>query len=144
MNYCSYSRRFRINLCSSTTSICTTGLAAVHNSEDMSYCASKACTLNSYPLSLCVRDNIDLLQTLKFCRSQWPRGLRHEPSSPTRTLGSWVPIPIESLMSACVFSVCVVLCVGSGLSSGWSPVQGVLLTVCRLRNLKSGQGPQGQ
>jgi hypothetical protein len=32
--------------------------------------------------------------------------------------------------------VCVVLCVGSGLASGWSPVQGVLLTVCRLRNWK--------
>jgi hypothetical protein len=44
-------------------------------------------------------------------RSQWPRGLRYDPSSLTRTLGSW---------DACVrlFCVCVVLCVGSGHSMG--------------------------
>jgi hypothetical protein len=34
-----------------------------------------------------------------------------------------------------------VLCVGSGLATRWSPVQGVLPTVYRLRNWKSGQGP---
>jgi hypothetical protein len=28
-----------------------------------------------------------------ICRSRWPRGLRHEMSSPARTLGSWVGIP---------------------------------------------------
>jgi hypothetical protein len=44
-------------------------------------------------------------------------------------------------MSVYVYSVCVVLCVRSGLATGWSPVQGVLPTVCRLRNWKSGQGP---
>jgi hypothetical protein len=59
-------------------------------------------------------------------RSQWPRGLRNEPSSPSRTLGSWFRIPHEAWMSVCVYSVCVVLCVGSGLATGWSPVQGVL------------------
>jgi hypothetical protein len=38
-------------------------------------------------------------------------------------------------MDFCVilFCVCVVLCVGSGLTTGWSPVQGVLPTVCRIR-----------
>jgi hypothetical protein len=36
-----------------------------------------------------------------------------------------------------------ILRVGSGLATGWSPVQGVLPTVHRLRNWKSGQGPQG-
>jgi hypothetical protein len=41
----------------------------------------------------------------------------------------------------CVYSVCVVLCEGSGLATGWSPVHRVLPTVCRLRNWKSGQGP---
>jgi hypothetical protein len=48
-------------------------------------------------------------------------------------------------MDVCVrlFSVCVVLCVGSGLAKGWSPVQGVLPTMYRLRNWKSGQGPKG-
>jgi hypothetical protein len=79
------------------------------------------------------------------CRSQWPRGLRHEPSSRARRLRSWVRIPLKTWMPVCVrlFCVCVVLCVGSGLATGWSPVQGVLTTVYRLRNWKSGQGLQG-
>jgi hypothetical protein len=40
-------------------------------------------------------------------------------------------------MDVCLrlFCVCAVVCVGSGLASGWSPVQGVLPTVLRLRNL---------
>jgi hypothetical protein len=48
-------------------------------------------------------------------------------------------------MDVCVrlFCVCVVLCEGSGLAEGWSPVQGVLPTVYSLRNWKSGQGSQG-
>jgi hypothetical protein len=48
-------------------------------------------------------------------------------------------------MDVCVrlLCVCVVLCVGSGLATGWSPVQGILLTVYRLGDWKSGQGPQG-
>jgi hypothetical protein len=33
-----------------------------------------------------------------------------------------------------LFCVCVVLCLGSGLATGWSLVQGVLPTVYRLRN----------
>jgi hypothetical protein len=47
-------------------------------------------------------------------------------------------------MDVCVrlFCICAVLCVGSGLATGCSPVQGVLPTVCGLRNWKSGQGPQ--
>jgi hypothetical protein len=40
-------------------------------------------------------------------RSQWPRGLRHELSSPAQTLGSWVRIPLEVWMSVCVYSVYV-------------------------------------
>jgi hypothetical protein len=50
-------------------------------------------------------------------RSQWSRGLRHEPSSPARTLGSWVPIPLEVWMSVCFYSVCV-LCVDRGFATG--------------------------
>jgi hypothetical protein len=48
-------------------------------------------------------------------------------------------------MDVCVhlFCVCVVLCVRNGLATGWSPVQGVQPTVCRLRSWKSGQDPQG-
>jgi hypothetical protein len=46
-------------------------------------------------------------------------------------------------MDACVrlFSVYVVLCLGRGLATGSSPVQGVIPTVYRIKKLKSGQGP---
>jgi hypothetical protein len=86
------------------------------------------------------------LRTLSFClhsiinsydsqsRSQWPRGLRHELSSPARTLGSWVGIPLKTWMSVCVYSVFVLSCVGRGLAACWSPVQGILPTVLVLRN----------
>jgi hypothetical protein len=42
-----------------------------------------------------------------------------------------------------LFSVCVVMCVGSGFATGWSPVQGLLPAVYGLRNWKSGYRPQG-
>jgi hypothetical protein len=35
-----------------------------------------------------------------------------------RTLGSWVRIPLEPWISVCVYSVCVVLCVGRGIATG--------------------------
>jgi hypothetical protein len=63
------------------------------------------------------------------CRSQWPRGLRHEMSSPARTLGTWVRNPLETWTFVCVYSVFMLSCVGSGLATGWSLVQGVLPTV---------------
>jgi hypothetical protein len=75
-------------------------------------------------------------------RSQWPRDLRHELSSLARTLVSWVRIPSRhGCLSA--FILCVVLRVGSGLATRWSPVQGVLSTVYGLRNWKNGQGQKG-
>jgi hypothetical protein len=40
-----------------------------------------------------------------------------------------------------LFCVCVVLCVGSGLATGWSPVQGVLQTVYRIKKLKKRPRP---
>jgi hypothetical protein len=43
----------------------------------------------------------------------------------------------------CVFCVCLALCVGSGLTSGWSPVKGVLPNEYRIKKLKTGQGPNG-
>jgi hypothetical protein len=64
-----------------------------------------------------------------YSRSQWPRGLRNELFSPTRTLRSWVRIPLEACMPVCVYSVCAVLCAGNGLATGWFPDQGVLPTV---------------
>jgi hypothetical protein len=38
-------------------------------------------------------------------RSQWLRGLRHEMSSLSRTLGLWVRIQLKTWMSVCVYSV---------------------------------------
>jgi hypothetical protein len=51
---------------------------------------------------------------------------RQEMSLPARTLRSWVRIPLKAWMSVCVYSVFVL---GSGLATGWSPIQGVLPTV---------------
>jgi hypothetical protein len=65
----------------------------------------------------------------------------HGPSSPARTLWPWVRILLEALISVFSYCVRVVLCVGSDLATGWSPVQGILPTAytSRLRNWKSGQ-----
>jgi hypothetical protein len=48
-------------------------------------------------------------------RSQWPRGLRKEVSSPARTLGSLVQIPLNAWMFVCLYSVFVL---GSGPVTG--------------------------
>jgi hypothetical protein len=74
-------------------------------------------------------------------RSEWQRGLRHELSSPARTLGSWVRIPLKAWMSVRVYSLCVFLRVGRGLATVSSPVQGVLQTVYMIKKLKNGQNP---
>jgi hypothetical protein len=47
-----------------------------------------------------------------------PARLRQELSSPSATLSSWVGIPLQAWKSVCAYSVCVVLCVGSGLATG--------------------------
>jgi hypothetical protein len=62
-----------------------------------------------YPGSYLYQSTIHILSLEESTksRSQWPRGLRHEPSSPAQTLGSWVRIPLEAWMSACVYSVFV-------------------------------------
>jgi hypothetical protein len=68
-----------------------------------------------------------------FSRSQGPRGLRHEMSSPAWTLGSWVRIPLEAKVFVCVYSVFVLSCASSGLATGWSLVQGALPTVYKCK-----------
>jgi hypothetical protein len=40
-----------------------------------------------------------------------------------------------------LFCVCALLCVGSGLATGWSPVQGVLPTMHGITKLKKRAGP---
>jgi hypothetical protein len=39
-------------------------------------------------------------------------------------------------LCVCLFCVCAVLCLGRGLATGWSPVQGLLPTVYRIKELK--------
>jgi hypothetical protein len=53
------------------------------------------------------------------CRVQSPIYLRHEMTSPIRTLGLWIRIPLKAWMSVCVFSTVVLSCVGSGLETDW-------------------------
>jgi hypothetical protein len=43
----------------------------------------------------------------------------------------------------CLFCVCVVLCLGRGLATSWSPVQGVLPSVKWSWNWKKRPGPTG-
>jgi hypothetical protein len=64
-------------------------------------------------------------------RSRLPSGLRYTLSSLVRRPGSWVGIPLRAWMfDVCAFfCVCVVLCLGRGFATSWSPVQGVLPTV---------------
>jgi hypothetical protein len=54
--------------------------------------------LCAYSLSICSKySNLPgyklRCNKYKYCRSQWPRGLRHEMSSPAQTLGLWIRIP---------------------------------------------------
>jgi hypothetical protein len=60
----------------------------------------------------------------------------HEMFSPAKTLGSWVWIPLKARMSEYVYSVFALSCVGTGLTMGWSLVQGVLPTVYRIKKPK--------
>jgi hypothetical protein len=64
-------------------------------------------------------------------RSQRPRCLKHEMSSPARTLGSWVRIPLKAWMSVCVYSLCV--CYVSALQRAHHPTK----ESCRLSKIKS-------
>jgi hypothetical protein len=84
----------------------------------------------SKDMHIIARREIFLLCICVSCRSQWSRGLRHEPSSPARTLGIVGSNPTGGT-DVCMplFCVYVVLFVYSGLATGWSPVQGVIPTV---------------
>jgi hypothetical protein len=51
--------------------------------------------------------------------------------------------PLEAWMFLYVYSAFMLSCAGSGLATGWSPVQGVLPTVCKIKKLKWNEGLHG-
>jgi hypothetical protein len=80
--------------------------------------------------------------TESISRSQWPRRLRHELSSPVQTLGSLVRIPLEAWVSMCVNSVFVLSCVQVAALRRTDPPSKESYWLCkRSREWKSGQGP---
>jgi hypothetical protein len=88
-------------------------------------CRTKYSILLCLP-AFCIADHRSKVWTL-FASSN--AGV--ESSDPTRGMDICV----------CLFCVCAVLCVGSGLVTGWSPDQGVLSTVYRITKLKNRSGP---
>jgi hypothetical protein len=77
-----------------------------------------------------------------FCESQWPRGLRHELSSPAQTLGSWVRIPLKAWMPVRIYSVFVLSCMQVEALRRDDPPSKEFYRLCkRSRNWKSSQGP---
>jgi hypothetical protein len=87
---------------------------------------------NIFRIEAIVRVFMNQLRVPCMCPSQRLRCLKHKLPSPVRMLASWVGIPLEAWMSVCVYSVCVVLCVGRGFATGWCMVKRVLLTVNRV------------
>jgi hypothetical protein len=85
---------------------------------------------------------IILVYVMVSSRSQWPRGRRDDMSSPARTLGSWVRIPLKARTFVCVYSVFVLSCTGSGLTTGWIPHPRVLPTMYRIKKLKKRPMPK--
>jgi hypothetical protein len=73
--------------------------------------------IKSFAKLQCVMPTIDALSACSTFgiwlqgRSQWPRGLRHEQSSPVQILGSCLRIPPEALMFVCIYFVFVLFCV---------------------------------
>jgi hypothetical protein len=91
--------------------------------------------------SLSLNDVLDTVYN-RTCRWRWPRGLRHELSSPARTLASWVRISLEAWMSVCVYSVFVLSCMYVAALRRADPPSKESYRMCiGLRNWKSGQGP---
>jgi hypothetical protein len=81
---------------------------------------------------------------LTVSRSQWPRGLSHEMSSPAWTLGSWVTISLQAWMFVCVYSVFVLSCEVAALRrADHSSKESYQLSISvRLRNfIRKGLGP---
>jgi hypothetical protein len=82
-------------------------LSDTSDSEGRLYCFTPVCVVGLARPSAALA-----FVSLPDCRSEWPRGLRHELSSLARTLGPGASNPAGGVY------VCVVLCVGGGLATG--------------------------
>jgi hypothetical protein len=63
----------------------------------------------SFSSNLSHINDIPLISSAYVCKQadDSGRALRHEPSSPAQTQGSWVRIRLEAWMSVCIYSVFV-------------------------------------
>jgi hypothetical protein len=76
------------------------------------------CLYVGYLLRICCVDGTIIILYIVHSRSQWSHGLKDELSSLAWTLVSWVWILLKVMdVCVCVYSVCVVLCIGSGLAT---------------------------
>jgi hypothetical protein len=66
----------------------------------------------------------------------WPLVPRYELSSPSRMLGSWVLIPLETRMCVHLFCIYVIPSVVGGFATGRFRVQGVQPTLYTITKLK--------
>jgi hypothetical protein len=83
------------------------------------------------------RQKREIYHTNEFTSlSLWPCGLRHEPSSPARTLGSWVHISLETWKCVCVYSVFVLSYVGRWTCYGLIPCPRITTGCVKIKKLK--------
>jgi hypothetical protein len=81
-------------------------------------------------------------RTHRRARFHLGHGVRHEPSSPARTLGSWIRISLEAWMSVCVYSVFVLFCVQVATLRRVDPPSREYYRLCMgLRNWKAAKTP---
>jgi hypothetical protein len=112
--------------------------------------STKRRQIRKFHWDVCFFKTTKLLCIFSYYKKELPvtvaKRSRHVLSSLARKPGSWVRIPHKAWMfGVCMSLICIwVLCLGTGLATSWSPVQGVLPPVMWSRNWKiRGQGPKG-
>jgi hypothetical protein len=115
----------------------------------LSYFESGRWTKSENPVSLCINMCVHMAPTADVfvpCNSeeggtQWPRGLRRDLSSPARTLGSCVRIPLVAWTSVCVYSMLVLFCVSVEALRRADPRPRILTDYVQIGKLKKRPKP---